>query len=715
MPDIRIIKGIQIQPDERTALKLAGYKEGTPSWHDGVALFQELQPLLRRVMQPKASLGFAADGREPLGAALVLTLGSAVGKQLERFTADHDFSKDLLFSTMADSCLFALEKQVMAQVRQICQQKEIGIARRHESGVDAPLETLSEAVEMTAAKRTLQVTLTKDFVLLPEKTMVILFDLTKDSTVFHVDHSCSSCSKTDCALREEDTPAIEMDCPADVAVLDFIQDQGLPLAAPCGGKGVCGKCKVRILSGTLPETREDKEFFTPTELADGWRLACQAVTTAEVTLEIPPHDESSFAALGMTEEQQDRKKIPLDHQTGIAIDIGSTTLAASLVDLTTKEVIHTETTVNQQRRFGADVISRIQAANSGHAKALHASICEDVASLCVRLAMAYPAVPRTYSHLVIAGNTTMEHLFMGYSCEGLGSWPFHPITLGGETVLASKAMGDVGVPWLTKQSVTLLPGISTFVGADITAGIWKCQMTKTDDLSLLLDLGTNGEMAIGNANGLLVASTAAGPALEGGNLSCGTGSVSGAISGVSIRHGRAVTKTIDNAAPVGICGTGVIECLAALVEQGLVDHNGKLQEPYFSNGFYLGETTDGKDIRLTQQDIREIQMAKGAIRAGLETLMATYGATYDDIQQVYLAGGFGYYLNPTKAALMGLLPKELAPRTKAVGNTSLAGAVGALIEPEALAEMKQIQQEAKEIVLGNTPKFQELYIQYMGF
>lgn len=714
MPDIRIIKGIQIQPDERTALKLAGYTEGTPSWDDGAALFQSLLPLLRRSIQPKGAVGFAADGRKAFGAAVVLTLGGVVGRQLDRFTRDHELPKELLFSTMADSCLFALEKQVMAQLRQICQQKGIGLSARHESGVDALLETMAEAVTMTAAQRTLQVQVTKDFVLLPEKSMVLLFDVTDDASVFHVDHSCASCTKTDCALRQDEA-ALEVACPAGEEVLTYIQDQGLPLAAPCGGKGVCGKCKVRVLSGTLPVTVEDKEFFTDAELADGWRLACQAKTTEDVTVEVPAHDESSFAALGTTDGAVEKKKIPLDHETGIAIDIGSTTLAASLVDMTTKEVLHTETAVNQQRRFGADVISRIQAANTGQAEALHDSIREDIASLCVRLAQVYPSLPRTYGHLMIAGNTTMEHLFMGYSCEGLGSWPFHPVTLGGETVKAQDAMGDVGVPWLTNQPVTLLPGISTFVGADITAGIWKCGMTTSDELTLLLDLGTNGEMAVGNTKGLIVASTAAGPALEGGNLSCGTGSVSGAISGVSIHHGKAVTKTIDNAAPVGICGTGVIECVAALVEQGLVDSTGKLKEPYFTNGFYLGQTPDGKDIRVTQQDIREIQMAKGAIRAGLETLLATYGATYDDVTRVYLAGGFGYYLNPEKAAAMGLLPKELAPKTTAVGNTSLAGAIGALIEPTALADMKGIQQMAKEVVLGNTPKFQELYITHMGF
>lgn len=713
MQDIRIIKGIQITPDQDTALALAGYKKGTPSWENGAAVFASLQMASRRSMQPKGAIAFAADGRKQQGLYVLLTLGPAVTRQSDRLAADHQFTEDLIFNAMADSCLFAFEKQVLQQLPRLCAERHVGIAARHESGVDIPLSVNREAYDAVAAQRTLGITLTDDLVFIPEKTMCVVFDLTDDTSQMNLTHSCSSCRKIDCPNRQE---AAEIDCPEGVNVLDYLQGEGVPVEAPCGGKGVCGKCAVQVLHGTLPVTPEDKAFFSPDELEQGYRLACRAETTEDITVAVTEHDEGSFAALGMDADTAPTQRLPQDHRTGIAIDIGSTTLAASLVDITAGQVLHTETSVNHQRRFGADVISRIQAANSGHAEALQQSVRDDIASLCAQLGRRYPLLPRTYTGLAIAGNTTMEHLLMGYSCQGLGSWPFSPVSLGGETVPGEEALGNVGMPWLTNQPVTLLPGISTYVGADITAGIYHCQMLADDGLSLLLDLGTNGEMALGNKENLFVASTPAGPALEGGNLSCGTGSISGAISSVTIRHGRAYCDTIDHAAPIGVCGTGVIECVAGLAEQGLIDENGKLREPYFSNGgFRLGTTEEGEDIVLTQQDIREIQMAKSAIRAGLETLLRTCGAAYDDIQHVYLAGGFGFYLKPDRAAAMGLLPRELVDRTKAVGNTPLAGAVDTFIQPEALQAMKNIQGKAKEIVLGNTPLFQELYIHYMGF
>lgn len=713
MPDIRIIKGIQIMPDQRTSLLLAGYKEPSKAWDDGCALFQELVAPLRRTMQPKAAVAFAPDGRQKLGLFVVLTLGSAVTKQAERYSADHEFSQDLLFNSMADSCLFMLEKQVLQQLPRICQERGVGIACRHEGGVDVPLAVQREAVETVAAKRTLGVTVSDDLVLVPEKTMCLVFDITADTSQWHVEHGCQQCQQQDCQLRQASSHLVKRTCPAGQTLLSYLQEQGVAVAAPCGGKGVCGKCKVQVVGGTLPVTAEDEHLLSPQELAQGYRLACQAVPAEAVQVQVPQQDESSFAVVG-AEPDDAQGVLPEDHDVGIAIDIGSTTLAASLIDRTAQCVIQTATAVNTQRRFGADVVSRIQAANTGHGPALQQCIRQDLCQLVQTLATAYPAARRCTA-VAIAGNTTMGHLLLGYSCQGLGAWPFRPVSLGGETLPAKEVFGAVVPAWLASVPVQLLPGISTYVGADITAGIWHCQMTRQDKLTLLLDLGTNGEMALGNASRLVVASTAVGPALEGGNISCGTGSVRGAICGVTIRHGRAYVETIDHAAPVGVCGSGIIEGMAGLVEQGLVDTSGKLREPYFTDGFLLGRTPAGKDLRLTQQDIREIQMAKSAVRAGLETLLAACQATYDDVGQVYLAGGFGYYVKPEKAASIGLLPQELVEKTRAVGNTSLAGATDVLTESGAWPQLQDIQTEAKEVVLANEPTFQELYIRYMGF
>lgn len=213
-----------------------------------------------------------------------------------------------------------------------------------------------------------------------------------------------------------------------------------------------------------------------------------------------------------------------------------------------------------------------------------------------------------------------------------------------------------------------------------------------------------------------MASTAAGPALEGGNISCGVGSIAGAVSGFAFDAlGAPHIQTIGDAAPVGLCGTGLIEVVAALVERGIIDTTGKLAEPYFSTGYTIAKRADGTDFTLTQKDIRELQMAKGAIRAGIETLLRSASCSYDDIGMVYLAGGFGYFLKPEKAASIGLLPQEWMKKTKSVGNTSLLGACDVLYDSSALGQIQGLCGTVQEEVLGNSEAFQNLYIHYMEF
>ena len=401
------------------------------------------------------------------------------------------------------------------------------------------------------------------------------------------------------------------------------------------------------------------------------------------------------------------------HDYGLAVDIGTTTLVAALVDCTDGQILATATAVNSQRSFGADVISRIGAACHGKGKALRKAVRRDLTRLLKQLFQDHPGVAGHCHRMAIAANTTMLHLLMGWSCEGLGNWPFHPVSLGGKSYDVQDVLGRQDI--LTDCTVTLLPGMSTYVGADITAGIWQCGLVSSDEVSLFVDLGTNGEMVLGNKEQRFIASAPAGPALEGGKLTWGTGSVPGAICGVRIERGRAKVKTIDHAVPVGICGTGILEAMAGLVREGLVDETGKLVEPYFHKGFPLASTLDYQRITLSQQDIREIQMAKSAIRAGIESLIERSGISRQRIRQVWLAGGFGYYLDPQKAAVIGLLPADLAERTTAVGNTSLKGAIGLLTGAVTLDTLQAIADGAEEIVLGNDEAFQRLYIDYLNF
>lgn len=709
MADIRIIRGQRIVPDVEQALRFAGYESKGAAWERAEGMCRDMAPLLRRSLQAKAVLAFTAERLY-----VILTLGAAVSRQIDRYQDDGDELAAVLFAAMADTCLFALEQQVLQQLRLICRQKGCGIVCRHEPGSDLPLSVQADAVCETAAGRTAGVTVNAAMALSPEKSMSLVFDLCEDPAVFQVKHDCTACPKTDCPQRQaESAREVRLTCPGGCRVHDYIQSQGTALAMPCGGKGMCGKCRVRVVRGRLPVTPEDKRIFSEAQLAQGWRLACKAVTREAVEIVVPVQEQQGFSALAAEAADEGALSLAADHDYGLAVDIGTTTLAAALVDCTDGKILATATAVNSQRSFGADVVSRIGAACHGKGKALQKAVRRDLTRLMKQLLKDHPGTAARCRQMAIAANTTMLHLLMGWPCDGLGDWPFHPVSLGGKTYRAQEVLGPQSP--LADATVTLLPGMSTYVGADITAGIWQCGLASSDDVSLFVDLGTNGEMVLGNKDQRFIASAPAGPALEGGKLTWGTGSVPGAICGVRIERGRAKVRTIDHTVPVGICGTGILEAMAGLVREGLVDETGKLVEPYFHKGFHLASTLDYQRITLSQQDIREIQMAKSTIRAGIESLIERSGISRQRVHQVFLAGGFGYYLDPQKAAVIGLLPADLAERTTAVGNTSLKGAIGLLTGAVTLEELQAIAAGVEEIVLGNDEAFQHLYIDYLNF
>lgn len=709
MADIRIIRGQRIVPDVEQALRFAGYESKGAAWERAEGMCRDMAPLLRRSLQAKAVLAFTAERLY-----VILTLGAAVSRQIDRYQDDGDELAAVLFAAMADTCLFALEQQVLQQLRLICRQKGCGIVCRHEPGSDLPLSVQADAVRETAAGRTAGVTVNAAMALSPEKSMSLVFDLCEDPAVFQAKHDCTACPKTDCPQRQaESAREVRLTCPGGCRVHDYIQSQGTALAMLCGGKGMCGKCRVRVVRGRLPVTPEDKRIFSEAQLAQGWRLACKAVTREAVEIVVPVQEQQGFSALAAEAADEGALSLAADHDYGLAVDIGTTTLAAALVDCTDGKILATATAVNSQRSFGADVVSRIGAACHGKGKALQKAVRRDLTRLMKQLLKDHPGTAARCRQMAIAANTTMLHLLMGWPCDGLGDWPFHPVSLGGKTYRAQEVLGPQSP--LADATVTLLPGMSTYVGADITAGIWQCGLASSDDVSLFVDLGTNGEMVLGNKDQRFIASAPAGPALEGGKLTWGTGSVPGAICGVRIERGRAKVRTIDHAVPVGICGTGILEAMAGLVREGLVDETGKLVEPYFHKGFPLASTLDYQRITLSQQDIREIQMAKSTIRAGIESLIERSGISRQRVHRVFLAGGFGYYLDPQKAAVIGLLPADLAERTTAVGNTSLKGAIGLLTGAVTLEELQAIAAGAEEIVLGNDEAFQRLYIDYLNF
>lgn len=500
----------------------------------------------------------------------------------------------------------------------------------------------------------------------------------------------------------------------DESLMDALLREGYYISAVCGGNGHCGKCKVCVLEGDAPVASEDSRVFSEKELEEGWRLSCKLYPTERIKISFELNDESDFEVISSHKEFHDiisgEKESSDTEEYEVAIDIGTTTIAFELLDKCTGEVKNVATRINSQRKYGADVISRIEASVNGKGEVLRKCIRKDLREGIQTLLSGCHARKEQIVRIAIGGNTTMGHLLMGYDCSGLGVYPFKPVDIGFITGSMEEILGMPG-----EAEVILLPGISTYVGGDIASGLYACDFGSSDQVCLLVDLGTNGEMALGNGERILVTSTAAGPAFEGGNIACGMGSVAGAICSVKIEDEKAQIQTIGNKDPVGICGTGVVETVAELVRTELIDETGLLEDDYFEDGFPLAHTAAGEDIVFTQKDIREIQLAKAAVRAGIETLILRYGIQKEQIAKVYLAGGFGYRIDTKKAIAIGMLPREFDGRIEAVGNSSLAGAEKYLKEVRGAEDLQEIVWKSEEVELSSDLDFNQFYVESMMF
>lgn len=524
-------------------------------------------------------------------------------------------------------------------------------------------------------------------------------------------------------------------------LLEMLQEKNEYISAPCNGNGTCGKCIVQYKRGATEPTRRDREVFSEKQLEDGYRLACQSYPAGAYEVEIPESEETievlsewkkqqKTDTEGLTEADtqtpaeaktsggiQDKETVEKTENAiyGICIDIGTTTLAALLVNLETEADCQTAVSVNHQRAYGSDVLSRISASNSGKKWEIQRCIRQDLQKLIRELLQKEKITEQQIQRIVIAGNTTMCHLLRGFSCETLGVAPFLPVDL---SWMEGSAADFLGMKELDTK-VVILPGISAFVGADIMAGIAKMNMHRSEGYHLLLDIGTNGEMVLGNCRHMYVTSTSAGPAFEGGNISCGMASIPGVISHVFMEEtgktgfqviGEADGENKKKQQAIGICGTGMIDLVYELRKHQMIDEHGTYSDLYFDTGYELAEK-----VKFTQNDIRELQMAKAAIRAGVDILVKKAGITFDEVDDCYLAGGFGTKIDITKAAGIGLIPKELEMKTIPVGNTVLAGTKEVLLGRISKEELEKIQTMADVINLAEENDFEEMYLSYMDF
>ena len=538
----------------------------------------------------------------------------------------------------------------------------------------------------------------------------------------------------------EDGKTEEYEFDKGTKLLDALKILGLFMPAPCGGMGKCGKCKVKILRDySLEATLEEKKLLTEVEINDGYRLACKILLDRNITIIKPA--EAGIArimtsGIGLDLRQYEKftskaQRVKAEYQynflrnLGLALDIGTTTVVLYLSDLKSGKVIDIESSLNPQAAFGADVISRIHYVSNDAVllNNMKNLIISEINQLTETVLIRNRLQSDSISRVVISGNTSMIHFLLGLQVDKLGVYPYIPVT----TEMMMQEPNEIAIKMNPAGQIIILPSVSAFIGADIIAGIIATQIYIAEKYCLLIDLGTNGEILLGNSNRMSACAVAMGPAFEGANIEHGA-------AGISINRNGVFYSTIDNSAAIGICGSGIIDIVAGLLQAGIIDCSGKMLEKAdikerigierledrlidFKNKSAFRITNNEKEspIIFTQQDIRQVQLAKSAIAIGIEALLNKEGILFEDVDKVYLAGGFGSYVDIGSAVTMGLIPNELKDKIVPAGNTSGMGAIQCLIHTELLDICKAVKRKVQYFDLSSLKNFQDLFIEKLKF
>jgi uncharacterized 2Fe-2S/4Fe-4S cluster protein (DUF4445 family) len=464
---------------------------------------------------------------------------------------------------------------------------------------------------------------------------------------------------------------------------------------PCGGRGRCKGCRVKVLQGLLPPTPDDLERLSPAELEAGWRLACRAHVHTDLQLELAQWEIPILA---------DHTTFPFTPQPGlgVAVDLGTTTLVAQLLDLSTSHVLAVRTALNLQAQHGADIMSRVEfACREPHL--LTRLIRDQLGAMIAEMVYSVDGLTEHLAHVVIAGNTVMHHLFCGLNVEPLAHSPFETDRLELEFIPADA----LGWELPGNPDVRFLPNLGGFVGSDILAGILATRLHQATELTAMMDLGTNGEIVLGNHDHILCASTAAGPAFEGARIACGMRAATGAIANVTAQDGQLTCHVLGHGPARGLCGSGLVDAIAVSLELGLIQSNGRLTQP--------PSIPLAPSVQLTQSDVRELQLAKGAIAAGLELLLRRWGESSRTLSKIYLAGAFGNYINRQSARRIGLFPTPV-DRVHPAGNTALLGAKLALFSlHEGDGSYPELRRLIEHVPLSEDVAFHDVFAEQLHF
>lgn len=495
-------------------------------------------------------------------------------------------------------------------------------------------------------------------------------------------------------------------------IATMLQRAGASFELPCAGNHTCGKCKIAARGELDPPSPSEAVVLGAHDMAAGLRMACFAKATGPVTVLLPERGGGQILTDGRGRLEA-RRPMMAEGRHGAAIDIGTTTVVCKIYDASGDELA-TVSELNAQRRFGADVISRIDYGIRHGNEDVHASIVGQLEGMLDRAAREAGIDRASVTHAVATGNTTMLHFLCGLDPKGIGYVPFTPQSLFG--VEREDALRGI--------HLYVPPCVSAYVGADLVCCVLASGMMGRADTALIVDIGTNGEMALLHRGVLHACSTAAGPAFEGAGIHSGMTATAGAISHVRWHDDGLAFDTIDDAHAVGICGSGVLDVIAVLLERGAIRPSGLLEPlddgplaSLIANHEEEGAelTFPGTQVVLKQSDVRQVQLAKAAIYAGMITLADACALPMDQIDVLYVCGGFGSFLDLASAEVIGLIPRGLGARTVVLGNGAITGAAMLLLDREARTEVEAIASGCRHIELSDSAEFMDAYVGSMPF
>lgn len=497
-------------------------------------------------------------------------------------------------------------------------------------------------------------------------------------------------------------------------ISDILRENGFVLPMPCAGNHTCGKCWVEVKGDTSAITEKEQKISG--EKRGNKRLSCMTYVTGDCELVLPDSKNASVLLNGILPELELQ---PLGKNFGFAVDVGTTTVAVYCYNLSTGEIIAHNAFLNPQGAYGGDVISRIESALDGKAQELALVIGNSLTDSFKRICDDKNIDCNMVDAIVITGNTTMMYLMLKEAVLPISKAPFEINNYLGEFYSAI----DCGIKGFDSARVYVPRTMSAFVGSDITCSVLSAlQTVHKDKISLLIDIGTNGEMALIKGEKLVCCSTAAGPAFEGAGITMGAVASDGAINKVYIDDKKIKYTTINNQKAVGICGSGLIDAVSTFLQLGLIDQSGCICEENEEYAEYVTEYDESPALKISdsgiiisQQDIRAVQLAKSAICAGIYSLINEMNIEIADIDKLLLAGGFGSFVDVNNAGAIGLIPKELVLKTYVIGNAAGMGAIAVLLSEVQQKKSFLLAEKSETVNLSSSAYFMDKYVECMMF